>query len=449
MWTKPLPLGAAQIPLYTGLFVAFGLLERARQSRVEVLALPLVHADQPSLLGRSQTWVVEAAAIAQRLHVHPIQVESRAELTSVPDAAVTGDDHVDTDGLEQVQGGEVIRDGVSGAAEVQHRDEQVREHVAGYEHTTVLDQQRRVTRRVRLVLDDLDARAVPREHVRVGRQAGDQPEQVQGHLVGDVVWEGGRDAGCSAGVRQPGAGCGGTPVRAEARWCAKLRVPEQVVPVRVGGEAGHDGLAELPKVACEAGQLVSGYPRVDEEHTAGALHDDGVGLEERALVNEHTVSHLRQHSNSPVRAGSVRHSIEVVTTSAQTYTLGGDGPYAGAIVYGSLGAVALVLVTRSAVRARRERRLTDLLTGVGEGLVGFGGICAMGAVLALPLAVVTGIFGLLFLGLSLLASVLGAGAGLVGLLLQLGRPRLRNLVAGLLTVTLNGGMYAAVYLNTR
>jgi hypothetical protein len=83
--------------------------------------------------------------------------------------------------------------------------------------------------------------------------------------------------------------------------------------MRMRREAGHDGLAQIGQIVREAAHLVPAHPGVDEQHTGPALHDDGVGLHELALVDEHTVRDRSQHgtpsvfakSMRPARAGSV------------------------------------------------------------------------------------------------------------------------------------------------
>ena len=65
--------------------------------------------------------------------------------------------------------------------------------------------------------------------------------------------------------------------------------------MRMRREACHDGLAQLAKVVREAGHFVAVYPGVDEQHARPALHDDGVALDELALVDQHTLRDLPQH----------------------------------------------------------------------------------------------------------------------------------------------------------
>ena len=72
-------------------------------------------------------------------------------------------------------------------------------------------------------------------------------------------------------------------------------MPEHVIPVRMRREACHNGLAQLAKVVREAGHLGARDPGVDEQHAGPALYDDGVVLEQLALVDQHTFRDLRQH----------------------------------------------------------------------------------------------------------------------------------------------------------
>jgi hypothetical protein len=72
-------------------------------------------------------------------------------------------------------------------------------------------------------------------------------------------------------------------------------MPEQVIPVRMGGKSRHDGLAQLAQVVREGGHFVAEHPGVDEQDASPALHDNGVALAELALVDQHAVGDLRQH----------------------------------------------------------------------------------------------------------------------------------------------------------
>ena len=155
-----------------------------------------------------------------------------------------------------------------------------------------LDQQRRVARGVRLVLDDPDLRTIPGDLRRICWKAGYEAEQVQRHLLGDA--DGLRDR--IHPTRQPIPGS----VRAASRGIAgrfpQPRIPQQVIPVRMGREACHNGLAGIGQVVREAGQFVTVDAGVDEQHATPALHDDGVALHELAHVGQHTVGDLPQHA---------------------------------------------------------------------------------------------------------------------------------------------------------
>jgi hypothetical protein len=63
----------------------------------------------------------------------------------------------------------------------------------------------------------------------------------------------------------------------------------------MGREACRNGLARLAKVVREAGHFGAGYPWVDEQHASPAVHDNGVALQELALVDQHTFRDLLQH----------------------------------------------------------------------------------------------------------------------------------------------------------
>jgi hypothetical protein len=110
------------------------------------------------------------------MHVRPILVDPRADLISSADGPMTGDEDIDVArrALEQPQPGEVILDRVRGVVQVEHRNQDIGKHVAGDEDPAFLDQQRRVARGMRLMLDDPDVRAVPGNPRSVGGQAGDE-----------------------------------------------------------------------------------------------------------------------------------------------------------------------------------------------------------------------------------------------------------------------------------
>jgi len=85
--------------------------------------------------------------------------------------------------FEQPQRGEVVLDRVRGVVQVEHRNQDVRKYVAGDENPAFGNQQRRMARGMRLMLDNPDLRAIPRNLRHVGGHAGNEAEQVQGYLV--------------------------------------------------------------------------------------------------------------------------------------------------------------------------------------------------------------------------------------------------------------------------
>ena len=84
---------------------------------------------------------------------------------------------------------------------VEQRNQDIRKHVAGDENPAFLNQQRRMTRGMRLMLDNPDLRAIPRNLRHLGGQTGNEAEQVQRYLLGDA-------GGLRTPVRQPISGSG-------------------------------------------------------------------------------------------------------------------------------------------------------------------------------------------------------------------------------------------------
>ena len=160
------------------------------------------------------------------MHVCAILFDPCAYLVSSPNGPVTWNEHIDVgrNVLEQPQRGEVVLDRVGGTP-VEHRDQDIRKHVAGDENPAFLDQQRCVARGMRLMLHDPDLRALPRNLCRLGGQAGNQAEQVQLYLLGDVRRYQRGDAGLRTRVRQPISDSGRAARRAVTRRRAEPGVP--------------------------------------------------------------------------------------------------------------------------------------------------------------------------------------------------------------------------------
>ncbi len=128
--------------------------------------------------------------------------------------------------------------------------------------------------------------AIPRDLRHLGGQAGNEAEQVQRYLPGDVRrYQFGDAGGLRTRVRQPISGSGRAAGRAVTGRRAEPGVPEQVIPMRMRRKPCHNGLAQLAKVVREAGHFVAVHPGVDEQHASPAVHDNGVALAELALVD--------------------------------------------------------------------------------------------------------------------------------------------------------------------
>jgi len=116
----------------------------------ETLELPFVHAGHPVptvLVRWTDPRVAENLGVAQGAHVRPILVDPGVYLISSTDGPVAWDQDTDVarNALEQPQRGDVVLDRVSGV-QVEHRNQDIREHVAGDENPAFPDQQRRMAR---------------------------------------------------------------------------------------------------------------------------------------------------------------------------------------------------------------------------------------------------------------------------------------------------------------
>src|SRR5258708_9539537 len=150
-----------------------------------------MHAGQPILAERGR-WadprVVRSTGVTQGLHVRAILVDPCAYLISCADGPGAGDADSDVarHALDQPQRGEVVLDRVSGVVQVKHRNQGIRKHVAGDENPALLDQQRRMARGMRLMLDNPDLRAIPRNPRSFGGETGNEAKQAPRNLLRDV-----------------------------------------------------------------------------------------------------------------------------------------------------------------------------------------------------------------------------------------------------------------------
>ena len=216
----------------------------ALASSGEALELPCVHAGSQSCgtwpMGRPR--VAGNMGVTQGVHVRPIQVDPCVNLISSADGTVAGDEDIDVARhlLEQPQRGEVVLDRVSGVVQVEHRNQDIRKHVAGDENPAFLNQQRRMARGMRLMLDNPDLRAIPRNLRHPGGQPGNEAEQVQRHLLGDVRRYPARRCGPSRA--RPTAGLGQWPRSAPCRNGA----PRRAWRARAG-DPNEDASRSLPQ----------------------------------------------------------------------------------------------------------------------------------------------------------------------------------------------------------
>src|ERR1035437_934714 len=231
----------------------------ALASSGEALELPCVHARQPILAVRGR-WADPRVAgnmgVTQGVHVRPILVDPCVYLISSADGPVAGDEDIDVarHALEQPQRGEVVLDRVSGVVQVEQRNQDIRKHVAGDENPAFLNEQRRMARGMRLVLDNPDLRAIPRNLRHLGGQAGNEAEQVQRYLLGDA-------GGLRTPVRQPISGSGRAARRARTgrrlgAWRARAgdpnedasrSLPQRSGPNRTGRSRGRPFRSRAPR----------------------------------------------------------------------------------------------------------------------------------------------------------------------------------------------------------
>ena len=156
----------------------------------EALELPCVHVAYPFPTGLSR-WadarVIGSMAVTQGLHVGSILFDPCAYLISSADGPVAGDEDINVIryAFKQPQPNKVVLNRVRGV--VEHWNQDIREHVAGDKNAALLDQQRRMARGMRRMLNNPNLRAIPRNLGSFGRQTGDEAEQVQRYLIGDQL----------------------------------------------------------------------------------------------------------------------------------------------------------------------------------------------------------------------------------------------------------------------
>ena len=239
---------------------------------------------------------------------------------------MTGDDGVNAVGnaLEQSQRREVVLDRIRGR-QVEERHQDVRQHVARDEDASFFDHQRRMARGMSLMLDDAHGGTIPRNLRGIRWQAGDETEQLHRDVLGVLRRQPLGYTVLPVRVREHIPDGSGTAGGTVAGRVAEVRVPEHVVPIRMGGETCHDGSAELAKVVRDGGQFVARYAGVDEQHAVPALHDDGVALDELAFVDQDALGDSLQHDlpSAPDVKLPVERRYYLATTGCKHHGLNG------------------------------------------------------------------------------------------------------------------------------
>jgi hypothetical protein len=122
----------------------------ALASSGEGLQLPFTHARQPVLAVRrwAKPWVADIMGVTQGVQILAVLGDPCVNLSRSTDGPVARDDDISAvrRALEPLQCGEVVLDRVSGVRQVEHRNQDIRKHVAGDENAVFLNQQRRMAR---------------------------------------------------------------------------------------------------------------------------------------------------------------------------------------------------------------------------------------------------------------------------------------------------------------
>ena len=110
---------------------------------------------------RAEAWIAQILAVPEGNYVGAILCDPCGYLIGCADGPVTRCEDIDFTGraLKLRERDEIVLKRVSGV-EVKHWDQDIGQHVAGDEHAALLDEQRRVARRVGLMFDDLYIRAI-------------------------------------------------------------------------------------------------------------------------------------------------------------------------------------------------------------------------------------------------------------------------------------------------
>jgi len=215
--------------------------------------------------------------------------EASRDLRTLGDGAVSGDHDIDVPG-GLIQPLECLSVGVqlTGAATVEHRDQDVGGHVAGEQVAPVGEQDRGVATAC------ASCSTI---------SPGTPPPSAGSGVTSAISSRGMPDALPAAIVLRPlsgligsvCAGGGGVARHVTSRHVTEPGVPQQVVPVRMGGEPDDDRHAELVKVIGELVQLGTVDAGIDQDQPTVAAHHDAVAPDPRALSDPDALGHLIQH----------------------------------------------------------------------------------------------------------------------------------------------------------
>jgi RNA polymerase sigma-70 factor (sigma-E family) len=223
----------------------------------------------------------------QRVEVGTIGGEAGRHLGTLGNGAVAGDQDIDLPGgLTQPVECRLVGGQLIGTARVQERDQDVGEHVAGEQDAAVREEHRGMADGVRLMLDDL-----ARHGSAVRGQRRDEPEQLERdtrralrrHPLPPLPGFTGRLSTGGSGV---------------TRHVAEPGMPQQVIPVGMGGEPGDHRNAEPVHVIGELVQLRTIDAGIDQDQTILSAYHDGVAPDPRALPDPDAIGHLIQHRST-------------------------------------------------------------------------------------------------------------------------------------------------------
>ena len=229
---------------------------------------------------------------SHRLDVGTVGPDPSLDLGASGDVAVPGHEHVDVWGhsTDAIEAGQVVLDRVA-RLWIEQRDLDVRQHVGSEEHVADLDQECRMARGMCLVLKDPYLRTRPGDRGRRRWQRRDATQQLDRYAKRLVAGQGSHPVELGRGGLR-------TRRRPVAGDLAEPLVPEHMVPMRMGGEPGHDPQTQLPGIVGELIEIGAVHARIDQQQPFRSDDGNRVAQAEFALANEHAGGDLGQHRPS-------------------------------------------------------------------------------------------------------------------------------------------------------